>query len=100
MKSAIALVALILSAGTAWVAFAQGTTDKPISAVPPSGPGRQSTSTAPSSAASGPSSTIVPGAAYNNGSANVGNSSENNGVSGSQGATAGATMQGGHTSNR
>ncbi len=100
MKSAVTLIALFLSAATALPAFAQGTTDKPISAVPPSGAGRESTSTTPSSAASGPSSTVVPGAAYNNGSANVGNSSETNGVAGAQGATAGATMQGGHTSNR
>lgn len=48
----------------------------------------------------GPSSTVHPGAAYSHGSANVGNSNENNGMLGSQGAAASATMQNGHTSNR
>ena len=46
------------------------------------------------------SGTIVPGPAASHGDTEVGNSSEHNGMIGSAGAGASATMQGGHTSNR
>lgn len=101
MKSFVILVTLIVAAVSATPVLAQSTAaDKPISAVPPSGAGRESTSSAPSSASKGPTGTVSPGPAYNDGSANIGNSSERNGVMGSQGAAAGATMQDNHTSHR
>lgn len=84
-------------------ARAQGSSDKPLSAVPPAGAHDHSADTiqaprpAPSSQAGG---TVVPGPGYAHGTANVGNSSETNGMPGSQGAGASATMQNGHTSNR
>ncbi len=64
-------------------------------------PPRHTGTQPPSASRSGPASaTVVPGPAYGNGTANVGNSSENNGVAGAQGAAASATMQSGHTTNR
>jgi hypothetical protein len=101
MKFALPGLAAIMMAGLIAAAAAQSTSGTPMSAVPPSGPSRQSSvppSTQPKSGT--PSSTVKPGQAYNSGSANVGNSSENNGVPGSQGAGASATMQSGHATNR
>jgi hypothetical protein len=60
-------------------------------------PPRQTGSQPPTTPRTGAASTtIVPGPAYNAGTANVGNSSANNGVGGSAGAAASATMQNGH----
>ncbi len=102
MRSTVTRLTAFLLAATALPAYAATTTDKPTSAVPPPGLSHHSATTATSGKAQpgGPSSTIHPGPAYNHGSANVGNSSENNGMPGSQGAAASATMQDGHSSNR
>lgn len=101
------IAALLLAvAAPATLVFAQGTSDKPASAVPPAGRSERSTTSTipnqpPARAPSGSSSaTVKPGPAYNAGTANVGNSSETNGMTGSQGAGASATMQSGHTSNK
>jgi len=79
------------------LAMAQGTTDKPLSAVPPATQHDQQSSSPPSSQSSG---TVVPGPGYAHGTGNVGDSSETKGMLGSRGAGASATMQSGHTSNR
>ena len=46
------------------------------------------------------SSAVVPGKAYAHGTREVGDSSENNDMPGSQGAGASATTQSGHATNR
>jgi hypothetical protein len=82
-------------------AAAQSTSGTPTSAVPPSGIGHKSSEPPSTQPKSGSTSTAVkPGPAYTSGTANVGNSSETNGMPGSQGAAASATMQSGHTNNQ
>lgn len=126
MKTFVLAAALIASTGS--VVLAQGSTsDKPISAVPPSGPA-QHTQKSASDVANGPASkgqapqaetaapgsgippssatpitgqvTSAPSARYNNGTGEVGNTTEGSGVLGASGAGASATMQNGHLNNR
>lgn len=104
--STVVAALLITVAAPATLVFAQSSSDKPASAVPPAGRSERSTTSPlpPQPSARAPTgssaATVKPGPAYNAGTANVGNSSENNGMTGSQGAGASATMQSGHTSNR
>lgn len=85
------------NSGASKEGVAHNTGDVANGPTPPRQTGSQPSTTPPSGPAS---ATIVPGPAYNSGSANVGNSNENNGMIGSQGAGASATMQSGHSANR
>ncbi len=117
------LTTFMLFAMTGGAALAQ----TPTSAVPPATAGQHAQKTT-SDVANGPTSaaqtpragTAAPGSAippssnapvtrhvipapssrYNSGTAEVGNSTDANGILGSSGASASATMQGGHLNNR
>lgn len=101
MKVNVPGLAAIVMAGSIATAAAQSTSGTPTSAVPPPGLSHRSSEPPSTQPKSGTASTTVkPGPVYGSGTANVGNSSENNGMPGSQGAAASATMQSGRTNNR
>jgi hypothetical protein len=92
-----------ISPGASKEGYAHNTGDVANGPTPPRQTGTQprtQSSTVGQSPTGQASSTVVPGSAYNHGTGNVGNSNENSGMLGSQGAGASATMQSGHTSNR
>ncbi len=122
------LLAAALIAGTGSIVLAQvPTSDTPISAVPPASAAKHTERSA-SDVANGPASrtqvpqaqnvtpgsaippssatpvtgqvTSAPSARYNNGTAEVGNSTQGSGVLGMSGAGASATMQSGHSNNK
>ena len=84
------------NAGASKEGYAHNTGDVANGPTPAHQTGSQA---APGGSPGATTATIKPGPAYNAGTANVGNSSENNGIQGSQGAGASATMQSGHTTN-